>query len=64
MYFETSHYFSDKKTPIDYILVYNTRNLTVANLSKLEIFVQNLLDVGFKAEIEVFSVSIEIFTRK
>lgn len=59
MQFESSRYFSDQQTPIDYILVYNKPKLTQENTLKLENFLKTLLDVGFKAEIQAFSVSNE-----
>lgn len=54
---EASRNFSDQETPIDFVLVYNKEKFDIANSAKLETFVQNILDVGFKVEIEVSSVS-------
>lgn len=55
---EASKFFSDNKTQIDYILVYKKTKLDTEKKIKLETYLKNLLDIGFKAEIQQFSVSL------
>lgn len=50
-------YFSDKTTPIDYVLVYNKTKLSLKGITKLENFLKKIIDLGFKVEIERYSVS-------
>lgn len=54
---ESMRFFSDNEASIDYILVYKKTELTLTNKLKLETFIQNVLAVGFKVEIQVSVVS-------
>lgn len=53
----SSSYFSDKYTTIDYVLVYNRSKIPLDDVIKLETFLEKIIDLGFKVEIQSYSVS-------